>query len=161
MGEWREILTFPWSECQALSSDHHPPLQTFSPLHLQRSLPNATLSQPLPQARVSDVRYAIPINCKVRTPKRMHVYFVKLHSSLCSSFRAEIDAYMSAYTSDVFRNNRTREEKETPRKLCQQNKAQGKSCQKAAHTAWLTTDRWEAQSTSTKDGDKLIKKIAI
>lgn len=86
MEEWREILTFPWSECRALSSDHHPPLQTFSPLHLQRSLPNATLSQPLPQARVSDVRYAIPINCKVRTPKRMHVYFVKLHSSLCSSF---------------------------------------------------------------------------
>lgn len=29
---------------------------------------------------------------------------------------------------------RTRVEKETLKKLCQQNKAQGKSCQKTAHT---------------------------
>lgn len=65
--------------------------------------------------------------------------------------KAETVAYISAYTCDVVWGG-----KETQKKLYQQNKAQGNSCQgkkkkkNNAHTPWLTTYRTEVQSKSTK-----------
>lgn len=77
------------------------------------------------------------------------------------------DAHMSAYTSEVFvcrtaehQGGKKKKNSEETFKLHQQNKAQGKSCQKTTHTGWLTGYCWEVQNVKAqKHRNKLDNKM--